>query len=284
MGRDKALLELDGVALARRVADAAVGAGAETVVAVGGDRVRLEALGLTVVEDPLQGSGPLGGVRTALRTLVGHRVVVVLPCDLAEPSPRSIARVAAALGGADVAVPRAGVHLEPLHAAWRPGVVAVLDRLAGEGVQSVQAAIGQLEVTFVDGVPRRDTAGLNSRGEVIRHVVGQNRGMSEVPEIEIDEFARRREAGEYVLDVRQTAEFVAAHVPGAALVPLDQLADRQAELPKDVPLLVICKTGARSAAAVRALVAAGYDATNVAGGTMAWMDAGHPVDEGPDGG
>jgi rhodanese-related sulfurtransferase len=46
-------------------------------------------------------------------------------------------------------------------------------------------------------------------------------------------------------------------------------------------LLVICKSGGRSAAAVQALKGAGYDATNVAGGTMAWIDAGRPVVEGP---
>ena len=101
-----------------------------------------------------------------------------------------------------------------------------------------------------------------------------------VPEIDVAELARRHAEGAYVLDVRQPDEYEAGHVPGAVLVPLDQLEDRQAEVPRDVPLLVICKSGGRSAAAVRALVAAGYDATNVAGGTMAWIDAGQPVVEG----
>ena len=102
----------------------------------------------------------------------------------------------------------------------------------------------------------------------------------QVPEIAVEELARRHGAGAYVLDVRQPDEYEAGHVPGAVLIPLDQLAGRQDELPTDTELQVICKSGGRSATAVEALRAAGYDATNVAGGTMAWIAAGHPVAEG----
>ena len=105
-----------------------------------------------------------------------------------------------------------------------------------------------------------------------------------LPEIDVAELARRHAEGAYVLDVRQPDEYEAGHVPGAVLVPLDQLEARLEEVPSDRPLLVICKSGGRSAAAVQALTGAGYDATNVAGGTMAWIDAGHPVAEGPEAG
>lgn len=105
-----------------------------------------------------------------------------------------------------------------------------------------------------------------------------------VPEIDVAELARRHAEGVYVLDVRQPDEYEAGHVPGAVLVPLDQLEARQSEVPSDRSLLVICKSGGRSAKAVQVLNGAGYDATNVAGGTMAWIDAGHPVAEGPEAG
>jgi rhodanese-related sulfurtransferase len=105
-----------------------------------------------------------------------------------------------------------------------------------------------------------------------------------LPEIDVAELARRHAEGAYVLDVRQPDEYEAGHVPGAVLVPLDQLEARQGEVPSDRPLLVICKSGGRSAKAVQVLNGAGYDATNVAGGTMAWIDAGHPVAEGPEAG
>jgi rhodanese-related sulfurtransferase len=101
-----------------------------------------------------------------------------------------------------------------------------------------------------------------------------------LPEIDVEELARRHAEGAYVLDVRQPDEYEAGHVPGAVLVPLGELGARQSELPSDRPLLVICKSGGRSANAVQALTQAGYDATNVAGGTMAWIEAGHPVTEG----
>jgi rhodanese-related sulfurtransferase len=101
-----------------------------------------------------------------------------------------------------------------------------------------------------------------------------------LPEIDVDELAAREGDGSVVLDVRQPDEYVEAHVPGAVLIPLNELPERQGELPADRPLLVICGSGPRSARAVEALRAAGYDATNVVGGTRAWVEAG-PVDTGP---
>jgi molybdopterin-guanine dinucleotide biosynthesis protein A/rhodanese-related sulfurtransferase len=280
MGRDKALVTVDGVALARRVADVARAAGAGRVVAVGGDAAALAAIDLEVIADPFEGAGPLGGVVTALGVLGGFDTVVVLACDLAEPSAVAITQVVSARVGADIAVPRVDGHLEPLHAAWDPQVAGRLAELLAGGERSVQGAIAALEARVVEGVDPAATVGLNTPGEVIGHVVGQNRGMSEVPEIDVDELARRRAGGAYVLDVRQPEEYEVAHVPGSVLIPLDQLGERQGELPGG-PLLVICRSGARSAAAVRALQAAGYDATNVAGGMLAWLDAGEDVDEGP---
>lgn len=108
--------------------------------------------------------------------------------------------------------------------------------------------------------------------------------MSEIPEIDVHELARLHGAGAFVLDVRREDEYVSGHVPGAVLVPLDELGARLDELPKDEPLLVICRSGARSATAVEALRGAGYDATNVAGGTLDWIEAGFDTVEGPDAG
>src|SRR5258708_2361905 len=66
VGTDKALLVVAGRALARTAADALLAAGAARVVAVGGDRAGLEALGLEVVVDEHPGEGPLGAILTAL--------------------------------------------------------------------------------------------------------------------------------------------------------------------------------------------------------------------------
>lgn len=97
-----------------------------------------------------------------------------------------------------------------------------------------------------------------------------------IPEIDIDTFAERRDAGEAVIDVREADEYAEGHVPGAVFVPLSELADRIADVPEG-PVLVICKSGARSRNVTEHLIGLGREATNVAGGTMAWITSGRDV-------
>jgi rhodanese-related sulfurtransferase len=82
--------------------------------------------------------------------------------------------------------------------------------------------------------------------------------------------------GATLLDVRQPDEWVAGHAPEAVFMPLDQLGDRYTELPTDRPIVVICRSGGRSAKAAEALVSAGYEAVNLAGGMKAWVADGLP--------
>jgi len=85
-----------------------------------------------------------------------------------------------------------------------------------------------------------------------------------------------------VIDVRTPAEYASGHVPGARLICLDTLEARAHEIPKDRDVYLICRSGARSAQALRYLSQAhGHERlVNVAGGTMAWMAAGYPVETG----
>jgi rhodanese-related sulfurtransferase len=105
------------------------------------------------------------------------------------------------------------------------------------------------------------------------------------PETDIDTLAAAHADGAVVLDVRQPDEYREAHVPGAVLIPLGELAARQEEIPDGDPLYVICAAGGRSLTATAALVGAGYPAVSVAGGTNAWVAAGHPyaTGESPEG-
>lgn len=96
-------------------------------------------------------------------------------------------------------------------------------------------------------------------------------------EVTLDDFACAFQAGATVLDVRNSDEYRAAHVPGAVLIPLPELAARQEEIPDADPLYVICAVGGRSLSAVQALVGAGYRAVSVAGGTNGWIERGGPV-------
>ena len=100
----------------------------------------------------------------------------------------------------------------------------------------------------------------------------------DVPEIDVAELSARRAEDVPLIDVREPAEFAEARVPGARLIPLGEVAERTDEVPKDGTVYVICARGARSARAVEHYRAQGIDAVNVAGGTLAWIDAGLPVD------
>jgi len=87
-----------------------------------------------------------------------------------------------------------------------------------------------------------------------------------------------------LLDVRTPGEFAAAHVPGATLIPLDELdcaaflAERGAS---DDPIYVLCQSGGRARRAIEQFQRAGYHGcVLVEGGTQAWLDAGLPVNRG----
>ena len=74
-----------------------------------------------------------------------------------------------------------------------------------------------------------------------------------------------------LLDVREQIEWDAGHIPGAAFIPQGQLPDRiEAEFPdKDQPIVLYCRSGARSGRATQLLQRLGYtDVVNMAGGTL----------------
>ena len=82
-----------------------------------------------------------------------------------------------------------------------------------------------------------------------------------------------------VLDVREPAEYVTGHVPGAVSIPQADLATRLAEVPRDRDLLVVCAGGSRSLRAAHFLRQVGFErVTNLEGGTNAWRAAGLPVE------
>jgi rhodanese-related sulfurtransferase len=96
-------------------------------------------------------------------------------------------------------------------------------------------------------------------------------------EIPLAAFVAAHSDGAIVVDVREPGEYVSGHVPGATLVPMGQLPSRLRELPKDMPIYLICASGNRSLSMTSYLMRAGYDAHSVTGGTGAWARAGHPI-------
>ncbi|HET6447753.1 MAG TPA: rhodanese-like domain-containing protein [Conexibacter sp.] len=89
----------------------------------------------------------------------------------------------------------------------------------------------------------------------------------------------REEEGWQVVDVRTPEERPDGVIEGDVLIPLDELSARASEIDPSRPSLIYCRSGGRSAMAVAALRTAGYDAHNLAGGMLAWLDAGLPTAE-----
>ncbi len=90
-----------------------------------------------------------------------------------------------------------------------------------------------------------------------------------------------REKG-VLIDVCEPGEHAAGHGVGARNIPLGQIEQRLAELPKnkDLPVLVLCQSGARAGRAATTLRKHGYGrAVAVAGGLRAWREAGLPVEK-----
>jgi rhodanese-related sulfurtransferase len=102
--------------------------------------------------------------------------------------------------------------------------------------------------------------------------------VADPPEVTTADLAAALEQGAVVVDVRTDEEWNAGHVPGALHLPLDQLGERWEELPKDQRLYMICAVGGRSQRAAAALIDAGVDAVNVAGGTKQWAEEGRPLE------
>lgn len=74
----------------------------------------------------------------------------------------------------------------------------------------------------------------------------------------------RAQEGAVIVDVRGEAEFAEGHVPGAVNIPLNQVP--QMDMPKDTPLFLYCRSGARSSRGCKALEKLGFtDVTNLGG-------------------
>ena len=97
-----------------------------------------------------------------------------------------------------------------------------------------------------------------------------------VPEIDVRALKARLDRGEapFLLDVREPHEYAIAHL-GAPLIPLGVLPERLGELEahRNAEIVVYCRSGVRSARAVRLLRARGFEgAVNLKGGILAWSD------------
>jgi rhodanese-related sulfurtransferase len=98
----------------------------------------------------------------------------------------------------------------------------------------------------------------------------------EADEVTPAELAARR--GEVqIVDVRWLNEWEAGHIDGAIHIPQDELDDRLEEIGRGRPVVTVCRSGGRSAAAAEQLRAEGFVVENLEGGLLAWAEEGLPL-------
>jgi rhodanese-related sulfurtransferase len=101
--------------------------------------------------------------------------------------------------------------------------------------------------------------------------------MSLIQEIEVSELVELRENGETirVIDIRQPAELNGGIIPGAEALPMHIIPLRINEFKPGEKLVMVCRSGARSAQACMFMQQQGYDNVfNLRGGMIAWAGSG----------
>ena len=120
-------------------------------------------------------------------------------------------------------------------------------------------------------------------GAIILYAIFGGRGGAEIAvypaEISVQETAAKRDAGAFILDVREQFEWDEYHIPGATLIPLGELASRLDEIPTDQEIVVVCRSGNRSQDGRDILKANGLEqVSSMAGGMLDWQSAGYPTE------
>lgn len=105
-------------------------------------------------------------------------------------------------------------------------------------------------------------------------------GVKEVGVVEATQLINRQDA--VIVDVREDREYAGGHIPNAKHIPLGQLSARIKDLEKfrGRPIIVNCRSGARSASACGILRKQGFEECyNLRGGIMAWEQANMPLEK-----
>ena len=188
--------------------------------------------------------------------------------DLLAQGERSVEDLA---GAAGLGVTSCSAHLQVLHNArlvvTRRQGTRIFYSLASDGVARLYGEMREVAADLLAEVEPARRAYLGDDVEVIGR----------------EELLRRAASGQVtVVDVRPAAEYAAGHIPGAISIPIEELAQRLAELPPGIEIAAYCRGPYCVFAheAVRVLGAAGRGARRLAGGMPEWRLAGLPVSAG----
>jgi molybdopterin-guanine dinucleotide biosynthesis protein A len=151
MGRNKALMELEGRTLISRVVDRLSRLCDELIISA--NHVDLYShLPARIVRDVIPGRGALSGIHAGLAAMRNERAVVVA-CDMPFLSLSLLRYMTVVAEGCDVVVPRLDRYYEPLHAVYGVGCIGPIEQLVAEGPQRVVALyerVGTCEITRHD--------------------------------------------------------------------------------------------------------------------------------------
>jgi DNA-binding transcriptional ArsR family regulator len=189
--------------------------------------------------------------------------------DLLSQGPRSVESLAEA---ADVGMSTCSAHLQTLREA---GLVE--SRRDGK---RIYYSLAGTDVAGLWDHLRRVAQSHRPHTELARRAY---LGPEDTAAVDTDELLRRLASGDVViLDVRPGTEFAAGHLPGAINVPLEELAERIGELPRNHQIVAYCRGRYCVLAhdAVRLLTAEGLDASRAADGVLEWRIAGVRIETG----
>ena len=217
--------------------------------------------------------------------------------ELGRPVPLSPRAVEVAIAeGAIVVDARTNEQFDEAHI---PGAISASAYDTGFATRVARVVDADVEVIVVaasdgyelDAAKLLASVGLRVRGYLESGMTAwrsEERPVSRIELMDPDALAERVEGrdGVVVLDVRDSDEFAAAHIPGALHIPYGQLMDRLTELPRDRPIASVCSGGKRSGLAASLLQREGFEQVIHVGhgGVGTWSSLGHPVESGsPDG-
>lgn len=154
MGRDKALIEVDGRMLLDRALDKLDAHCIELLVI--GEPEKYGHAGPCVIADEWPGKGPLGGIATAMRYASNDRLLVIA-CDMPALNERLFDVLKALLGpAADAVVPRHEGRIEPLAAAYHRSARPAFRRCVELDVLKMSDALSQVRTRFIEVIPGSD--------------------------------------------------------------------------------------------------------------------------------
>lgn len=264
------------------------------IYAVGDAAEKVDALDGSATLVPLANTANLAGRRVAdhiaglpssNRPVLGTAIVKVFDLTVATTGANE-KRLAAA------GRPYRAIHTHPAsHAGYYPGAEGMALKLLvdpetdailgaqGVGGEGVDKRIDVIATAITGGLTASDLAELElayappygSAKDPINMLghVADNLRSGVTRSMQWHELDAAVEAGATVLDVRTPGEFQRGSIPGARLIPVDELRERVGELPEGL-LVVHCAVGVRGHTAARILTQLGRDAVNLDGGYTTW--------------